>query len=111
MKGCKTILIILVLCMACIWADYAYPHGKEKHADKRTEAVAEPKDKGIEEKAIVPPPVLHEEHRDSKTVETGSFNLIQADKKKGYNLAVVFTISIAFVLGLVLFYWRDGRQG
>jgi len=107
MKSYKILLMMLVFCMACIWAEDAYPHGKEKHVDKTTETVAEPKDKGIEEKAAVLPPVSHEGHGHTKIVKTGSFNAIQIGEKQGYNVAVVFAGFNAVVWGLVSFYWRE----
>ncbi len=108
----KVFSITLIIGIIYIWLGDAYSHKGEthkKHTDESSETVLEPKDNNIEQRAVTVPPIVHEEHKHPKTIETGSFNIMQISKKAGYNVAVIFTGFIAVIWGIVSFYWRDGR--
>jgi len=112
MKKYKILLITLIIGISYIWLGDAYSHKGETHkkpTNESSETVVEPKDNNIEQKAVTVPPVAHEEYKHPKTIETGSFNIIQISKKAGYNVAVILTGFIAVIWGLASFYWRDKR--
>ncbi len=112
MKKYKILLITLIIGISYIWLGDAYSHKGETHkkpTNESSETVVEPKDNNIEQKAVTVPPVAHEEHKHPKTIETGSFNIIQISKKAGYNVAVILTGFIAVIWGLASFYWRGKR--
>ncbi|MBI3584838.1 MAG: hypothetical protein HY096_12960 [Nitrospinae bacterium] len=110
MKKYKILLIIFGI--SYIWLGDAYSHKGEthkKHTDESSETVVESKGNNIEQKTVTVPSIVHEEHKHPKTIEIGSFNIIQISKKAGYNVAVIFTGFIAVIWGIVSFYWRNGR--
>src|SRR3989344_2772213 len=105
MKKYKILLITLIIGISYIWLGETH----KKPTNESSETVVEPKDNNIEQKAVTVPPVAHEEYKHPKTIETGSFNIIQISKKAGYNVAVILTGFIAVIWGLVSFYWRGKR--
>jgi len=111
MKAYKIFLIIIIFGISYIWLGNVYSHQKEKHIDKSVETHTE--SHTIEQNTLPVPmsvPALQEEHKHPQKVEIGSYNIIQFGKKQGYNVAVIFIISIAVIWGIVSFYWRDDKR-
>ncbi len=106
----KIFLIILIFGITFIWVGNVYSHKGEKHERPVIKEVeAEKTPDNIQEETI-PPTVTHEAHEHLPEMKTGSFNLIQVGKKPGYNIALIFTITIVVIWGLVSFYWKDSDK-
>jgi hypothetical protein len=100
--------IFLILGIILMTSVVASSHKGEKHErsdidEKKTEMASD----AVKQEAVAPPAAAHEIHIHPQKVETGSFNLIDRDKKSGYGAAAIFTISIVIVWGVIIFYWRE----
>ncbi|MBI5749228.1 MAG: hypothetical protein HZA00_08885 [Nitrospinae bacterium] len=110
MKLHHLLLIFLILGIIHMTSVAASSHSGEKHERHNIEEMkTERASDGVKQEAVTPPAVAHEIHEHPQNVETGSFNIIDKNKKSGHGAAVIFTIFVGIIWGVITFYWRGNK--